>query len=184
MIYLTLKHLKTTTWCGPQGADSHSESRPERPGTKTSWYFCIKNVVQRYKNYHIDRKYSSPCLFIVITTTASIVTVEMFNIDVHVDRIWLHCSGSFRIVPDFSTSHPSGPLAAQVVLKTSTRSLQHVHQPAKMATLMKQDGALAVSHKQSIFACGECNTNVKQVCSLLVIIEKEMTPTRSVKIGG
>ena len=28
----------------------------------------------------------------------------MFNFNVHVDRIWLHCSGSFRIVPDFSTS--------------------------------------------------------------------------------
>ena len=109
MIHLTPKHLKTTTWCGPQGADSHSQSRPERPGTKTSWYFCIKNVVQRYKNYHIDRKYSFPCLFIVITTTALIVTAEMFNFNVHVDRIWLHCSGSFRIVPDFSTS-PLNPM--------------------------------------------------------------------------
>ena len=30
----------------------------------------------------------------------------MFNFNVHVDRIWLHCSGSFRVVPDFSTSRP------------------------------------------------------------------------------
>ena len=97
------KHLKTTAWCGPQGADSRIPSLPERPGTKTRWYFCIKNVVQRYKNYHIDRKYSSPCLFIVITTTAQFVTAEMFNFNVHVDCIWLHCSGSFRVVPDFST---------------------------------------------------------------------------------
>ena len=33
----------------------------------------------------------------------------MFNFNAHVDRIWLHCSGSFRIVPDFSTSRPREP---------------------------------------------------------------------------
>ena len=79
MIFLALNTSKPRHGVVPRELTAAFRVCRNVPERRQGDIFCIKNVVQRYKNYHIDRKYSSPCLFIVITTTAQFVTAEMFN---------------------------------------------------------------------------------------------------------
>ena len=104
MIFLILWHVKTTSWVWSQRADSDSESPPERPGTQTNGYFHIKHFMQQAKSHHTEGLYSFVTLRTVTTTFIQLLFVEMYYFIVYTDHMGLTRSGSFRVVPDFSTS--------------------------------------------------------------------------------
>ena len=82
------------------------------------------------------------------------------------------------VLGNFPLANPNGPLAAQVVPKTSTRAT--TRRPSWSLRRLSQPKYFCVWWvKCECRAFRQSTKWIIQVCILLVIIEKEMTPTRA-----